>query len=215
MAGPVNLTAFHHEEEAVFAVLFLHEEVDGCTCDVLQREVVLSAVKGIRNRTTVHLACLLCLEENHLVRLLRLLLVVLVTTCNGETVGLRLFVKVGTAIGIVWADEIGCGKEVNIGLRQLFANFITFVATADVCVERCRSGMVDADTRGDADSSISLLCPFRNACNGCCQVLQYTQRTILRLVASGKSRTSGSRVGYTIGGTLRIDEPNIWETGKA
>ena len=113
MASPVNLSAFHHQEEPVSQALLLHEEVDAGASDVLQSEVVLRAVQGIGNRAAFNLAGLLGLEENHLVGLLGLLLIVLVAAGDGVATSLSLGIEVGTAIRILWLNEVAACEEVE------------------------------------------------------------------------------------------------------
>ena len=73
--------SFYHQEETVLLALLLGEEVDGCPCDVGQRQVALAAVDGVWQTVAVSLVGLLSLEQNHTVGLAGLLLVVLISIC--------------------------------------------------------------------------------------------------------------------------------------
>ena len=155
MACPVYLAAFYHHEKSVLLTLLLHQEVNTRTSDVSKREISILTVEGIRYAIAVGLTCLFALQQNHLFSIRSLILIVGIATGNGKTLAVSLFIQ-GIAIrifGISGDGEIRTGIEVIGALNELLAYGVLLVALLHMCIEGCRSGMVDSHTGGDAHSS--------------------------------------------------------------
>ena len=167
VASPVNLAAFHHQEEPFAVALRFRELADAGAGDVLQSQVALLAVDGVRQAFRIFLGGRFGLEQDNLVGLAHFLLEILVAAGNHVACLLALLVKVGR-VGIILIGRLQKARSAEVveaRLRQLRTYFIILAAIAHVGVEGCRRGVVDRNARGYAYCRAALLGTDRHAVN--------------------------------------------------
>ena len=208
VASPVNLAAFHHKEETFAVALRFGELADAGTRDVLQSQVALLAVDGIRQGSGIFLCRSFGLEEDNLFGLAHFLFEILIAAGNHVASLFALCIKVWrTGVILIGRfQEIRTAKVVEARLRQLRADFIILAAIAHVGVESCRRGVVDGNARGYAHCRSVLLGTDGHAVNRCCEVGQQAERTVLRLMSRCQRRACCGGVGHAVCARVGRDE---------
>ena len=102
-------------------------------------------------------------------------------------------VEVGATLpGILGLDEVGAGIEVIGTLHEHLSYLIVIAAAAHMGVEGGWGGMVYTHAGGNTHGSSGLTRPVGETGHGGGLVFQYTEASVLGLVAAGESRPSGS-----------------------
>ena len=208
VARPVNLAALHHQEEAFAFALRFRELADAGAGDVLQSQVALLAVDGVRQAFRIFLGGRFGLEQDNLVGLAHFLFEILIAAGNHVASLFALCIKVGrTGVFLIGRfQEIRTAKVVEARLRQLRADFIILAAITHVGVESCRRGVVDGNARGYAHCRSVLLGTDGHAVNRCCEVGQQAERTVLCLMSRCQRRACCGGVGHAVCARVGRDE---------
>ena len=84
VASPVYFSALYHQEEPLAHIF--RQEVDGRTCDILERQILFCSVNSIWNSASVFLRCFLALEKNHFVSFVAFLCIFIITSGYAVTI---------------------------------------------------------------------------------------------------------------------------------
>ena len=127
------------------------KEVNARLRDLTEGQVVIGAVDGVGESTSVFGGCFFRLQEQEFLCFFLLRLEVFIASGNDISRFLTLFVEVFAAFLRGGLEEIRAGIEVKAGAHEVSADGMVGGARCLLGIEGSRSGVVHADAGADAD----------------------------------------------------------------
>ena len=190
VAGPVDLAALTHHEEAVVVV----QHLDALLHVVSQRPHVLGAVQLVGHGVAVGQ---ILVHQNGLLGISAHSLGLLVGHGHGVAGFLGQIIQVVLVLLFTGGrQQAAAGKVVKVGGDQLLADLIVVVAAGLVGVESRGSGVVEVDGRDDTDFPVFLVLKLLgNGLIGSGAGLVHVDGAGIGLVSGGNGRGGGGGVG--------------------